>query len=85
MEPGGLRPGKQTFIGLGVHQNDVRPDAFDAFPGDHIVVIPAQKPHKPAGTGDNDGHHIAGWDFDFHIRNEAQAAAVGNADDFLAV
>ena len=36
--------GAEALVGFGVHQDDIRPDAPDAAPGDHIVLPPARDP-----------------------------------------
>ena len=85
MEPGGLRPGKQTFIGLGVHQNDVRTDPADAVPGDAKVLLFAHQTEKTAGAGDDNGADLPIGHLHHYIGNKPQPSAVVDTDDFLAL
>ena len=79
------RAGKAAIVGLYVHQYDIRTDLADAIPWNHEIIVSAEHTEKPAGTGHDDGHHISLRRADLHIGNEPQPAAVGNADDLLAV
>ena len=80
-----LISGNTAGIGFDIHQNDVRPDLFDAVPGDPEVIMPSGNPQNPAGTRHQNGADIALRDLNLDIGDKAQAAAVGNADDLLAL
>ena len=80
-----LRPGNPALIRFHIHQNDVRPHPADALPGDAEIVLSAEQPQKPAGAGDDDGADVPLRNLHLHVGNEAQPAAVVDADHFLAL
>ena len=80
-----LAPGHPAFIGLRIHQYDIRPDAADAAPGDHKILPPAPQSEKAAGAGDDDGNDIPLRHLHPHVGDEPQPPPVTDADDLLAL
>ena len=81
----GLWPGGAAFLWLGVYQDDVRADFLNAAPGDDEVVPASRDPQKTAWPGNHDGADLSLRHLDLYIADEAQALAVSDADDFLAL
>ena len=77
--------GEEAFVGLDVHQNNVRSDPPDAFPGDHEIVFSAQNPKESTGTRDDQCPDMAARDLHLHIRHKSKPPAVAQTDDFLAL
>ena len=55
LHPAQFMPGHAAILRLDLHQNNIRADATDALPGDHIVILPAKQPQKTARPRHDDG------------------------------
>ena len=78
-------PGHPALSRFRFHQDDIRADAFDAIPGNYVIVPTAGHTEETAGAGDYDGADIAFRNIDLDISNEAQPLTGTNADDLLAL
>ena len=78
-------PGDPAPIRLRVHQNDVRPDAADAVPGDAEILPPSRDSQIPAGSRHHNGPDLPLRHFDLHIRHKSQPPAIPDADHLPAL
>ena len=77
--------GKAALLRPHIYQNNIRPDAADAVPGDAKVLLFAHQTEKTAGAGDDNSADLPIGHLHHHIGDKAQPPPVADADHFLAL
>ena len=71
----------QNFFLADFHQNDIRSDLADAFPGNDVFLIRTEKSEQTEWTGNDDGPDTAVFFVEHQIIDPAKPAAVAAVDD----
>ena len=66
------------------HEDNIVPDFVNAFPWNNKILRTAKQSEKTAAPGDDERHHSAAQDIDFHVPDKPEPASVAQVDDLLA-